>query len=132
MKIQPLQQPTRAAHPANQRRWRWLGLGLIAIVTVLSLSFYAMVARAPQARPVQPVVVQSAAIDPAAQGVNGYIQAHANVDKAPAIDPAAQSVNDYLRAHAIASQPVAIDAATQGVLGYLKAHRAVEKGEPQR
>jgi hypothetical protein len=65
MKSQPLQQPTRAARPANVRRWQWLGLGLIATVAALAISFYATSARDPQAQPSQPLLVQPEAIDPA-------------------------------------------------------------------
>jgi hypothetical protein len=101
MKIQPLQQPTRVAHPPNQRRWQRLSLGLIAIATGLSLSFYATFARQPHVQRAQPVIVQPAMIDPGMQAVNDYLRAHATSNQTVAIDPGTQAVNDYLRAHGV-------------------------------
>src|SRR5215211_3567573 len=100
MKTQPFQRPTLTTRQANVRRWQWLGLGLIGIVAALAIYFYTASANYPQTQLAQPIVAQSAAIDPAVQGVNSYLRAHARVDQAVMIDPAAQGVNAYLHAHA--------------------------------
>jgi O-antigen/teichoic acid export membrane protein len=128
MNSQQLQRPILTSRQANARRWQWLGLGLIGIVAALAIYFYAASVGAPQAQLAQPLLAQSAAIDPAVQGVNGYLKAHANVGQTAAIDPAVQGVNGYLHAHASVGQTAAIDPAVQGVNGYLNAHRAV--GQP--
>jgi hypothetical protein len=101
MNSQQLQQPILAANHANKRRRQWLGLGLSGIVATLAISIYAGSADYPQAQLAQPIVAQSEAVDPAVQGVNGYLRAHAGVGQAAAIDPAVQGVSDYLRAHDI-------------------------------
>src|SRR5215212_8643171 len=112
MKTNQFPQPLLTARTTNQRRSFWLGLGLSAIVATLVLAF--SIGRIPQAQMAQPSLVQSQAVDAATQGVNGYLQAHANVDQATVIDPTVASVNDYLRAHANVERVVAVDAATQG------------------
>jgi O-antigen/teichoic acid export membrane protein len=122
MNSQQLQQPILAANHANKRRRQWLGLGLSGIVATLAISIYAASADYPQAQLAQPIVAQSGAIDPAVAGVNGYLRAHANVDRAAVIDPAAQGVNGYLQAHANVGQTAAIDPAMQSVNDYLRAH----------
>jgi hypothetical protein len=127
MKIQPHQQHTLATRPANVRRWLWLGLGMIGIVAGLTMYFYAMPVRDPQAQPSQPLQVQPQAVDPATQGVSDYLRAHASAAKTVVPDPAVQGMNDYLRAHASVSHPVAIDPATQSVMNYLRAHDRVER-----
>ncbi len=100
MNSQQLQRPTLTTRQANARRWQWLGLGLIGIVAALAIYFYAASVGAPQAQLAQPIVAQSAALDPAAQGVNGYLRAHASVGQAVAIDPAVQGVMNYIQVHA--------------------------------
>ena len=125
MNSQQLQRPTLTTRQANARRWQWLGLGLIGIVAALTIYFYAASVGDPQTQLAQPIVAQSAAVDPAVQGVNGYLRAHASVGQATAIDPAAQGVNSYLRAHASVGQAVAIDPAIQSVNDYLQAHASV-------
>src|SRR5215211_4658241 len=103
MKTQQLPKPILTTRQANARRWQWLGLGLIGIVAALAIYFYAASANDPQAQLAQPIVAQSGAIDPAVQGVNGYLRAHATVGQT-ALDPAAQGVNGYLQAHATVGQ----------------------------
>src|SRR5262245_162466 len=122
MKSHQLQQPTLITRQANMRRWQWFGLSLIGIIITLAVSLYAATGRDSQVR-----VTQSAAIDPAAQGVNGYLRAHANVEETMALDPAAQGVTGYLNAHRAAqTSAIAADPAVQGVTGYLNAHRFVQ------
>jgi len=125
MNSQQLQRPTLTTRQLNARRWQWLGLGLIGIVAALAIYFYTASANYPQSQLAQPIVAQSAAIDPAVQGVNGYLRAHASVGQTAAIDPAVQSVSDYLRAHASVGQTAAIDPAVQSVSDYLRAHASV-------
>jgi len=123
MKTQPFSQPTVAAR-TNQRRWLWLGLGIIMIVAALAVYFSAV----PRSEQPQPALRPAVAVDPAAQGVNGYLRAHASVGQVVAIDPATQSVSDYLRAHAylnlgLVAPALAVDPAAQSVSNYLRAHR---------
>jgi hypothetical protein len=127
MKTQPLRQPSRTARQVNQRRWQWLGLGVIGIVAALTMYFYTMPVHQPSVQSSQSVLAQPEAVDPAAQGVNGYLRAHASAGKTVAPDPAVQGMNDYLRAHASVGRPVALDPATQSVMDYLNVHNSVER-----
>src|SRR6266540_1808669 len=73
------------------------------------------------------LLAQAVSLDPAAQGVNGYLRAHTNVGQTAAIDPAVQSVNDYIQAHASVGQTAAIDPAVQSVNDYIQAHANADK-----
>ena len=123
MSTHPLQQPTRTAHQVNQRRWQLIGLGVIATIVVLTISFYAASARDPQAQLGQPIVVQPGATYPMAQSVNDYLRAHASVGHPETIDPATHSEMDYLQAHNRVDRLLAFwDQATRAVLDYLRVH----------
>jgi hypothetical protein len=146
MKTQPFQQPSLTTRPAPMRRFRAPVLGLIALVAVLTSLAYAIQGNPAQIQLTQSVLTQrgpDAATqgvnsylqahanrgspirpDAATQGVNSYLQAHANIAKAEAVDPAVASVTNYLSAHHVAKTQQ-VDAATQGVSGYLQAHANV-------
>src|SRR5215207_7117257 len=122
MRTHPLQQPTRTARQVNQRRWQLLGLGMIATIVVLTISFYAASARDLQAQPGQTIVVQPGATYPMAQSVNDYLRAHASVGHPERIDPTTHSEMDYLQAHNRVKRLLAFcDQATQAVLDELRA-----------
>lgn len=120
MKIQPFQQPNLTTRPTIMRRFQAPVLGLIALVAVLAIMMYATRENAVQTPLARPVLTQLA-IDAASQGVNSYLQAHANIAKAVAVDPTVVSVTNYLNAHRIAYIQQS-DAATRGANGYLLAH----------
>jgi hypothetical protein len=99
---------------------RWMALGLALLLTLVGLLVYRFIAP-PQPASLTPVAAPAVAVDPAQQGVMGYIDAH-RIAPAVAVDPAQQGVMGYIDAHRIAPA-VAVDPAQQGVMGYIDAHR---------
>ncbi|MEP7189116.1 MAG: hypothetical protein ABI901_08010, partial [Roseiflexaceae bacterium] len=127
MKSQQLQQPILTARHVQNRRWQWLGIGMISSIAAATIAFSTAPVRDPQALPIQQHMTMPIVIDPAAQSVNDYLRAHASVRQVTVIDPATQSVNDYLRAHATVGQLAAIDPAMQSVNDYLRAHASIDQ-----
>ncbi len=129
MNSQQLQQPSLIASQSNKRRWQWLSIGIIGSIAAVAIAFSTAPVRDRQAQPITVSVAIPAAIDPAAQSVNAYLQAHASVDQTQALDPAVQSVNSYLNAHASVRQVAAIDPAVQSVNEYLRAQASVSAAQ---
>src|SRR5258708_4068280 len=110
----------------SARKGGWLMGGALAIAAAIGLT---LVIRNGSAKPAaEPVSIVQSVPDAAAQGVQGYIQAHQgnsslSVQVVP--DAGSQGVAGYISAHGPRANPQSVpDAAAQSVLAYLQAHGA--------
>lgn len=102
----------------NHYRWA-IALSLLVLVALIAQFHFTSM---PESATYGIGAATVSLVDPAQQGVLGYIQAHSVARPVAALDATQQGVLGYIQAHTIAQAPVVLDATQQGVMGYIQAH----------